>query len=445
MRVVNQTHTLSRRIDENHARHETMSRIYYSLYDRLLNHFALGKAFAKVRRAKGAPGVDGQTINAFADNVVGELSRLVHELRTKTYQPQPVRRVTIPKPGGGERHLGIPAVRDRVVQQALLDILQPIFDPDFHPSSYGYRPGRSCQQAVAKATMFVRQYKLAHVVDMDLSKCFDRLDHDLIIASLKRRIRDGSILALLRLFLESGVMVDGNWEATEIGSPQGGVISPLISNVYLDAFDQEMKRRGHRIVRYADDILILCRTRRAAEHAREVATDILERTLRLTVNKEKTHLVHASRGIKFLGVEIFSSRIAIQDKKLTAFKDKVKAITRRSSPVNLEQVVTDLNPVLRGFANYFRMANCKTLFCDMMQWIRRRLRAKQLALWKRAGRLHRRLRQLGYSGDFPKMRMRHWRSSRSHYANWSMPNAWLSELGLFDLATVETGVLPQIN
>ncbi len=180
-----------------------------------------------------------------------------------------------------------------MVQQALLDILQPIFDPHFHPSSYGYRPGRSCQDAVAKATLFIRRYRLRHAVDMDLSKCFDRLNHDLIIASFHRRVRDGSILALLRMFLESGVMIKGNWEETEIGSPQGGVISPLISNVYLDAFDQEMKRRGHRIVRYADDILILCRSRSAAERAREVATVILEDDLRLTVNKEKTHLVHA--------------------------------------------------------------------------------------------------------------------------------------------------------
>jgi group II intron reverse transcriptase/maturase len=203
-----------------------MSRIYYSLYDRLLHRRALARAFAKVRRAKGAPGVDGQTVADFAEQVEEELDRLVHELRTKTYRPQPVRRVTIPKPGGGERNLGIPAVRDRVVQQALLDILQPIFDPNFHPSSYGYRPGRSCQQAVAKAAMFVRQYHLVHVVDMDLSKCFDRLDHSLIVASIRRRIRDQSILALVRMFLESGVMVGGNWEATEIGSPQGGVIAP---------------------------------------------------------------------------------------------------------------------------------------------------------------------------------------------------------------------------
>jgi len=422
-----------------------MPKTFYSLYDRLLHRRALARAFAKVRRAKGAktPGQDGQTAADFAADEEAELDRLVHELRTKTYRPQPVRRVTIPKPGGGERNLGIPAVRDRVVQQSLLDILQPIFDPDFHPSSYGYRPGRSSQQAVAKATRFVRQYGLAHAVDMDLSKCFDRLDHDLIVASFRRRVRDGSILALMRMFLESGVMIGDDWEATEVGSPQGGVISPLISNVYLDAFDQEMKRRGYRIVRYADDILILCRSKAAALHAREVATAILEGPLRLTVNKEKTHLVHASQGVKFLGVEIGLTWTRIQDKKVAAFKAQVKRLTRRNSPVNLGQVIADLNPVLRGFANYFRMANCKGLLSELMSWIRRRLRAKQLALWKKPGRLHRRLRQLGYQGDFPKIRMTRWRNSRSLQASWSLPNGWFRELGLYELTAVETGVLPQ--
>ena len=186
----------------------------------------------------------------------------------------------------------------------------------------------------------------------------------------------------------------------------------------------------------------------AAQQAREVATTILERDLRLTVNKEKTHLVHASQGVKFLGVLISLpwTRIQdIQDKKVAAFKEKVKGITRRNSPVNLEQIIADLNPVLRGFANYFRMANCKGLFAELMSWIRRRLRAKQLALWKRPSRLHRQLRQLGYHGDFPKMRMQSWRNSKSHLASWSMPNAWFSELGLFDLTTVETGVLPQVT
>ncbi len=420
-------------------------RIYYSLYDRLLDVRALAFAFKKVRRAQGAPGDDGQTIGDFELRLDEELEQLVSELRTKTYRPQAVRRVSIPKPDGGQRHLGIPAVRDRVVQQALLDILQPIFDGEFHPSSYGYRPGRSCQQAVAKATQFIRQYDLRHVVDMDLSKCFDRLDHNLIISSIRRRVTDGSVLNLIRRFLTSGVMIEGNWKATELGSPQGGVISPLIANIYLDAFDQEMKRRGHRIVRYADDILILSRSESAAKRALEVATKILEVDLKLTVNRDKTHQTHAAKGVKFLGVEIGSRWIVIQRKKIVAFKDKVRRITRRNSPVNLEQVIHDLNPVLRGWANYFRMANCKTLLRELARWIRRRLRSKQLALWKKPSRLIRRLHQLGYQGDFPKMRMRSWRSSRSHYASWSMPDKWLAELGLYDLTAVPTGVLPEIN
>ncbi len=195
------------------------------------------------------------------------------------------------------------------------------FDPDFHPSSYGYRPGRSCQMAVAKATLFIRQYHGKWVVDMDLSKCFDRLDHGLIIASISKRVKDGSILKLIEMFLKGGVMIDHEVEATEIGSPQGGVISPLIANIYLDAFDQEMKRRGHRIVRHADDILILCATRSGAEHAQAVATEILEGELKLTVNREKTHMIHASQGVKFLGVEISSTWTRIQAKKVDALKD----------------------------------------------------------------------------------------------------------------------------
>ena len=419
-------------------------RIYYSLYDRLLDRRALARAFEKVRRAKGAPGVDGQTIADFESGLLEEVTCLVNELRGRTYQPQPVRRVSIPKPDGGERHLGIPSVRDRVVQQALLDILQPIFDPDFHPSSYGYRPGRSCQQAVAKATMFIRRYGLKHVVDMDLSKCFDRLDHGLILSSLRRRVTDGSILQLVEMFLTSGVIVDGNRAATDLGSPQGGVISPLIANVYLDAFDQEMKRRGHRIVRYADDILILCRSEAGARHALEVASHILEGDLKLTVNRDKTHITTAGNGVKFLGVIIGSLHTRIDPKKVAVFKAKVRQITRRNSPVNLAKVIADLNPMLRGWGNYFRMANCKGMYGELAGWIRRRLRAKQLALWKKPGRLIRRLRQVGFRGELLKMRMKSWRTSRSSYASMAISNGFLAELGLYDLTSVQTGVLPEV-
>lgn len=418
-------------------------RTYYTLYDRLLNIRALSRAFDKVRRAQGAPGVDGQTIKSFEGELETELASLLTELQTKSYRPQPVRRVSIPKPAGGERHLGVPAVRDRVVQQALLDILQPIFDPEFHPSSYGYRPGRSCQQAVAKATMFLRQYKRKHVVDMDLSKCFDRLDHDLIIESVRQRVTDGSILHLIRMFLESGVLIGDDHQPTTVGSPQGGVISPLLANIYLDGFDQEMKRRGHRIVRYADDILILCRSQRAAEHALQVATHILEVDLKLTVNREKTHLIRPPQAVKFLGVLIGPLHTQVDPSKVVSFKQQVKRITRRNSPVNLEKVIADLNPILRGWGNYFRMANCRKLFRRLSGWIRRRLRAKQLALWKTPERLIRRLRQVGFRGHIDKMRLTSWRSSRNSYVSLALSNHDLTDLGLFDLASIPTGVLPE--
>ena len=416
-----------------------MSRIYYSLYDRLLSVKSLEAAFQKVKSKKGSAGIDGQSIADFASELDSNLRMLVSELREKRYRPLPVRRVEIPKPDGGVRPLGIPAVRDRVVQQALLGILQPIFDPDFHPSSYGYRPGRSCHHAISKATMFIRKFGRRWVVDMDLSKCFDTLNHDLILSSFRRRISDGSILNLLHLFLKSGVMTGEGWQSSETGSPQGGVISPLIANVYLDSFDQFMMKRGHRIVRYADDILILTCSRRAAENVRKQATAFLEGSLKLTVNQKKTHLIHSDFGVKFLGVIIHTNYTRIQDKKLQRFKAKIKAITRRNSPVNLEKVIRDLNPVIRGFANYFRIANCKGVFDDLMQWIRRRLRHKQLALWKKAGKLHRRLRQLGYSCEFKSIKMQSWSNSRSPLVHYALPNKHFVEVGLYNMSAVKTG------
>ena len=214
--------------------------VYYSLYGQLLDINNLYKGFKKVKAAKGAAGIDRQSVGAFALNLEANLKQLQGELQTKQYRAQPVKRVEIPKDDGGVRMLGIPAVRDRIVQQTLLNILQPIFDIDFHPSSYGYRPKRSCHDAISKASVFIRKYHRDWVVDMDLSKCFDLLDHALIISSVRRKVTDSSILKLINQFLKSGVMIGEHWEASTIGSPQGGVISPLLANIYLDAFDQEM-------------------------------------------------------------------------------------------------------------------------------------------------------------------------------------------------------------
>lgn len=418
-----------------------MVKIWYSLYGRMLSRSALQTAFFKVKSAKGAAGIDGQSVKDFAELLDINLDHLLTELREKSYRPQPVRRVEIPKATGEVRLLGIPAVRDRVVQQALLDILQPIFDPDFHPSSYGYRPGRSCHQAITKATMFMREYERKWVVDMDLSKCFDTLNHDLILSSVSKRIKDGSILDLLHQILKSGVMTGEGWQASDVGSPQGGVISPLIANIYLDAFDQFMKDRGHRIVRYADDILILCRSKSAAWNALDQASRYLEEELLLTVNREKTHVCHSRNGVKFLGVKIYSMYTRIQQEKLKSFKAKVKAMTRRNSPGDLMEVIDNLNPVLRGFAFYYRIANCKRVLNELLRWVRRRLRAIQMKLWKKPGRLHRRLRQLGYKGNFEFIRMNSWANAASPLAHYALPNSHLhKELWLFDLSAVNTGI-----
>ena len=416
---------------------------YYSLIDKVYNLENLRRAYKSVKASNGAPGVDGQTVQAFGENLEAELKRLHLELKTKTYRPNPVRRVEIPKPDGRTRPLGVPTVRDRVVQQALLNILQPIFEPDFHPSSYGYRPGRSCHQAVAKAERFKNKYGLRYVVDIDLSKCFDRLDHELILKGVNRKVSDGSVLNLIRSFLEAGVMKDGAYSETDIGSPQGGVISPLLANIYLDHFDQEMRRRNIRIVRYADDILVFARTPRQAERYKQIAYDILEGDLKLVVNKEKTHTTSVYKGVPYLGFVIYPKHVSIQPKKIKAFKDKVRELTPRNHGMNVEAMVKRLNPFLRGWINYFRLANCKTLIQELMGWIRRRLRMKQMREWKTWKALHKALRKRGYTGDYEKISMRRWRNSASPLISMALPNRWFDEIGLVNLERYEVGILHQ--
>ena len=393
-----------------------------------------------MKKNRGAAGIDGQSVDDFTQNLEKELSQLLLELKEKRYQAQPVKRVEIDKDDGGKRLLGIPTVRDRIVQQCLSTIMTPIFDPHFHPSSYGYRVGRSCHQAISKATLFIRRYNKRHVVDMDLSKCFDMLDH-LILTFVRKRITDGSILALIKQFLSSGVMVGSRFESSELGSPQGGVISPLLSNIYLDEFDQEMMKRKHRIVRYADDILIFCTSTSGADNALKVARHILEVTLKLKVNERKTHIAHSDKGIKFLGVIIGSNYTRIQENKLKNFKVKVKQLTKRNGAGNLATVLKRLNPVLRGFVNYFRIANISSILQRLAAWLRRRLRAVQLRLWKNPMRLHRRLKQLKFKPPFKFIKMNSWRSAKSPLVNYAMPNKWFKEIGLYQIDEVKTGVL----
>lgn len=404
----------------------------------------LQRSFQQVKRNDGTHGIDKQSISSFGENLSSELNCLQIELREKHYQAQAVRRVYIDKQDGSQRPLGIPTVRDRVVQQALLNVLQPIFDPDFHPSSYGYRPKRSAAHAVAKAERFMSKYRLPHVVDMDLSKCFDTLDHDLILEGVNRKVSDGSVLNLIDLFLKSGVVdEDGNYHEVTKGCPQGGVISPLLMNIYLDKFDQYTKSKGIRIVRYADDILIFARSRNEAGKYRSIAQSFLEDELRLQINACKTHLTDVWSGVAFLGFIIGWRRVRIHPKSVKRFKDKVRRLTPRNSGKNLLQQIAELNMLMRGFANYFRIGLVKNLFKELMSWIRRRLRMKQMREWKTWKGLHKQLRRMGYTGAFEKISMRRWRNAGYHLIHKALPNEWFAQQGLYNMELVKTNILHQ--
>jgi group II intron reverse transcriptase/maturase len=416
-------------------------RKYYSLIDKIYNMDNILKAFKLVKKNNGAPGIDGETIEYFGSLLDAKIKEIHGELKEGNYKPSPVRRTYIEKDDGTKRPLGIPTVKDRVVQQAVRNVVEPIFEPYFHPSSYGYRPEHSCQRAVAKAETFLNKWGLEYVVDMDLSKCFDTLNHELIIESVNEKISDGKVLKLIRSFLESGILEDGAFQETSIGSPQGGVISPLLMNIYLDGFDKNMMARGIRIVRYADDILIFAKTKSEAGMYRALATKILQDELKLTVNVKKTHITNIDDGVPYVGFIIKKDGISIQPKRIKKFKDKIRTLTPRTSGLNVETIVKRLNPVLRGWCNYFKIANCKEVFSNLAKWIRRRLRMKKMKEWKSYKSLHKVLRRNGYRGELKKIRMTRWRNSASPLISRAMPNSWFDEIKLFNMSKVETEVL----
>lgn len=414
---------------------------WYSLIDKIYRKENLELAFQRVKRNNGAPGIDGETVSDFASRLEPNIKFLHEKLKTNTYQPSPVRRVEIEKPEGGTRLLGIPTVKDRVVQQAIVNIIEPIFDKTFHPSSYGYRPNRSQHQAVAKAERFMNKYSLKHAVDMDLSKCFDTLDHEIIIKTVSEQISDGRVLDLIRKFLKSGVLHSNSFTKTEVGSPQGGVISPLLSNIYLNQFDQKMMAKGIRIVRYADDILIFAKDKRAAGNYRAYATKILEEELKLKVNTEKTRLTSVHEGIEFLGFVIRSKTVGVNPKRIKRFQDKIRRITKRNSGRKLENIIKELNPILRGWINYYRIANIKSLTQDLMGWLRRRLRMIKMKQWKTYKAMHKEMRKLGIKGNGIKMAVNKWKNSNVHIIHQILPNKYLEDLGLIDMQKYEVGLL----
>jgi len=414
---------------------------WYSLIDKIYSTRNLELAFKHVKRNDGAPGIDGETVSDFAAKLELNIEFLHEQLKTKNFAPSPVRRVEIEKPEGGVRLLGIPTVKDRVVQQAIVNIIEPIFDETFHPSSYGYRPNRSQHQAVAKAERFMNKYGLEHVVDMDLSKCFDTLDHEIMIKAVSERISDGRVLNLIRKFLKSGVMQSDNFTKTEVGSPQGGVCSPLLSNIYLNQFDQKMMNKGIRIVRYADDILIFAKDKKTAGDYKAYATKVLEEELKLKVNTTKTKLTSVYEGVEFLGFVIRNKTLGVNSKRIKRFKDKIRRITRRNSGRKLESIIRELNPVLRGWMNYYRVANIKGLTRDLMAWLRRRLRMVKMKQWKTYKAMHKEMRKLGIKGNGLKMAVTKWKNSNVHIIHRILPNQYFENLGLIDMQQYEVGLL----
>ncbi len=342
------------------------------------------KALARVRRNKGAPGIDGMTVEELGAHLKGHWPETQARLLDGAYEPQPVRRVEIPKASGGVRRLGVPTVLDRFIQQAAMQVLQGDWDPGFSDASYGFRPGRSAHQAVERAQEYIRA-GYTHVVDLDLEKFFDRVNHDIVMGLVAKRVADKRLLRLIRDFLTAGVLDGGLVGPTTERTPQGGPLSPLLSNLMLDVLDKEREERGHRFVRYADDCNIDVRSRRAGERVMASVTKFLARQLKLKVNADKSAVgrpsARAFLGFSFTAARATKRRIAPQ--ALARFKARVREMTRRTRRVSLTRLVAELSRYLVGWRGYFGFCETPSILLILDRWIRRRLRAFVWRQWKR--------------------------------------------------------------
>jgi RNA-directed DNA polymerase len=395
----------------------------------------LQQALKRVRANKGAAGVDGLDIDQTAAHLTTAWPGIREQLLSGTYRPSAVRRVMIPKPEGGERELGIPTVQDRLIQQALLQVLQPILDPTFSEHSYGFRPGRRAHDAVLAAQAYVQSGRKV-VVDVDLEKFFDRVNHDILIDRLSRRIGDAGVIRLIRAYLNSGIMSEGVVQERTRGTPQGGPLSPLLANVLLDEVDKELARRGHCFVRYADDANVYVRSRRAGERVMALLRRLYEK-LNLTINESKS-AVASVFGRKFLGYSLWVARDQeikrkVAAKPLATFKQRVRQLTRRSGGRSMQQVVDGLRPYLRGWKAYFRFAQTPGVWRELDAWLRHRLRAIQLKQWQHGSTICRELHALGAPPDVAKRvagNSRRWWRNSGKLLNSVLTLAWFDRLGL---------------
>jgi RNA-directed DNA polymerase len=395
----------------------------------------LEEALRRVQINKGGPGIDGLTVDELTDYLRQHWPTIREQLLNGTYRPQPVKRVEIPKSDGGVRKLGIPTVLDRFLQQAVMQVLQADWDRTFSEHSYGFRPGRSAHQAVTQAQRYLAEgYRW--VVDIDLEKFFDRVNRDLLMSRVARRVADKRVLRLIRAFLNAGVMEDGLVSPTDEGTPQGGPLSPLLSNLILDEFDQELQRRGLRFVRYADDCNVYVRSLRAGQRVMASLTRFLTTTLRLKVNAAKSAVARPWQR-KFLGFSFTSQsqpRRRVAPQALARFKERVRELTRRTRGVSLGQMIEDLSPFLRGWGGYFGFCQTPSVLKDLDFWIQRRLRCFVWKQWRSGRRRFRELTARGVYRDRALMMVRSchgpWRLSNTPALNVALPWRYFARLGL---------------
>jgi RNA-directed DNA polymerase len=409
-----------------------------NLLELILHNNNLNLAYKHVVKNKGSHGIDGMKVNDLFPHLKENGENIKKALLEESYRPNPVKRVEIPKPDGGIRSLGVPTVLDRTIQQAIAQILTPIFEEEFSNHSYGFRPGRSCHDAIKQAKQFLSQ-EYEYVVDIDLEKFFDRVNHDILMSIIARKIRDKRVLKLIRKYLESGIMIEGLISPSEEGTPQGGPLSPLLSNIMLNELDKELEKRGHKFCRYADDCNIYVRSLRAGQRVMKSITNFIEKRLKLKVNQNKS-AVDCPTKRKFLGFSFSLNKvkgITIHKKSLEKLKDKIRKITSRSFSISLESRIKKLNQITMGWINYFAIANIKAIVRKLDEWIRRRLRMCIWKQWKKVKTRHKKLVKLKVSNskawNLAKSRKGFWRISRSPILSYALTNKYLKKLGLKSL------------
>jgi len=407
----------------------------FGLLERILCKKNLNAAYKQVMQNKGSHGIDGMKVDELLPYLKEKGDELIEELKAGTYRPKPVRRVEIPKPDGGVRLLGIPTVIDRMIQQAIAQILNLIFDPEFSDSSFGFRPGRSAHQAIKRAQEYMN-IGYDWVVDIDLAKYFDTVNHDKLMSLVARKVGDKRVLKLIREYLKAGVMINGVVIDTDNGCPQGGPLSPLLSNIMLDELDKELEKRGHKFCRYADDCNIYVRSRKAAERTMRSGTELLEGPLKLKVNLEKSAVDRPWKR-KFLGFSFYRRRegirVRVHQKSIKRVKEKIRNITSRSSGKNMDFRLLKLKQLINGWVNYFRIADMQSLAQELDEWTRRRLRMCIWKQWKKVRTRFENLMKLGLdrqkAWEFANTRKSYWRTSNSPILARTITNERLKKRG----------------